>query len=236
MNRFAIVGLSLLAFTPCLSAQNPEGGQINATLGQAITLPKSTITQMRGLQPTVELRVDEIPRAFNFVPDEISLQSIETLNTYKQPMLAELNQTRSKYSIYQVETDGKLTLLQSAISRRHRNYVATSDFMQYAERTVNGVPKKIGYRIRMRAEIRSLTNGVDLNGLFRIGIAAKESKINGSLAIEVHGLAGPAISNHVGSPFSLSEESLVKAIESAAILRSKVSDDSVFFIPVELGD
>lgn len=184
------------------------------------------------LNSTAELRIDKMSAVFNTVPKNIQISNQDDLNTYKKPILSELNQTRSNYSIYSVESDGKLTYMTATASKKNKIYVVVSDYMQYADRNVDGKSERVGYMIRIRASINSSSNGTDISGIFPLGVAVKKNKISGSLAVEVHGLSGPDISKYIGSPFSLSEESLIKAVETAAILRSRIYDDGINVRPV----
>ncbi len=184
------------------------------------------------LNSTAELRIDKMSTVFDTVPKNIKISNQDDLNTYKKPILSELNQTRSNYSIYSVESDGKLTYMTATASKKNKIYVVVSDYMQYADRNVDGKPERVGYMIRIRASINSSSNGTDISGIFPLGVAVKKNKISGNLAVEVHGLSGPDISKYIGSPFSLSEESLIKAVETAAILRSRIYDDGINVRPV----
>lgn len=185
-----------------------------------------------GPNSTTELRIENISAVFETVPKNIRISNQEDLNTYKRPILSELNQTRSTYSIYSVESDGKLAYMTATASKKNKSYIVVSDYMQYANRNVDGKTERVGYMIRMRASIYSSSKGIDISGIFPLGVAVKKNKISGSLAIEVHGLSGPDISKYIGSPFSLSEESLIKAVETAAILRSRIYDDGINVRPV----
>lgn len=204
-------GKTVTQIKPVLTATSVNNGSVNAT---------------------TEIRIDKIGDVFNTVPKNIQLVSQEDLNTYKKPILSELNQTRSNYSIYSVESDGRLMYMNATASRRNRSYVVVSDYMQYANRSVDGKSERVGYMIRIRANINSSSNGTDISGIFPLGVAVKNNKISGSLAVEVHGLSGPDISKYIGSPFSLSEESLIKSVETAAILRSRIYDDGINVRPV----
>ena len=214
-----------------LAAAGPVCAQTSMT-----TQAAPNARSQRLVKPVQKLRLEDYPRIFDLVPDDAALVALDQVNKYKDPILAELNQTRSYYRVFQIEKDGRLTLLASTVGAKNRKYVVQSDFTQYADKIVDGTPQRVGYLIRIQSDFDSLSNNLDLSGIFPLGVAAKANKISGTLSVQVHGLSGQKIGTLVGQPFALSDESLMKAIESAVILRSKVTEDGIFLLPAVLPD
>ncbi|MDK9699206.1 MAG: hypothetical protein OEM52_03515 [bacterium] len=183
---------------------------------------------------TVTLPVDSLSDYFPLFPS--GKVSYEMLKANKYALLSELNNSKSLYRCSKIEANGKITLLTSFLGVRGSHYVVQSDFVQWATKRVRGEYTKIGYLIRIQADIRDVKGEIDLGSLFAVGVAAQLSKISGSLEVQIYGLTGPLISQTINRSFALSEESLLKAIEDAAVVKSKLSDPELILFPAILPD
>jgi len=204
-----------------------------ATAAEKIVEVK-TINGEKVLNRTQSIEVTDYPTLFPLFPEgKVTLAS---LKDNKEALLAELGKTEGYYRVYLVESETKASLLSAFLSSAGKHYIAQSDFVQYADKTVNGLKKHVGYLIRIQADISSLEGNTDLSGLFAVGVAAKAKKVSGSLSVQVYGLSGAKIADVVGQPFALTDEALMKAIESAAVLKSRVRDPDIIVRPEELPD
>lgn len=193
-----------------------------------------TVNGIKLLNSTQAIAIKDYPAIFDLFPE--GKVTLDILKANKEALLVELGKTESYYRVYQVEGESKATLLSSLFGAKGKKYVAHSDFIQYSDKKIEGKLKRVGYLIRIQADISSVEGNVDLNGLFALGIAAKTKQVNGSLSVQVYGLSGLKIAEIIGQQFTLTEESLMKAIEGAAVLKSKIRDPDIVVRPEELPD
>lgn len=215
-----IIFLSLMTFI-CNAAFAVDIGPMNANDIMLINAPAS-------------ISINQYSSLFVLFPE--GKVTLDVLKANKEALLTELGRTESYYRCYQLESEAKATLLLSFIGSKGKKYVAQSDFMQYTEKEIEGNKKRIGYLIRIQADISSIESNVNLNGLFALGVAAKAKQISGSLAVQIYGLSGNQIAGIVNQQFTLTEESLMRAIEGVAVLKSKIQDTAIIVCPDELPD
>ena len=179
-----------------------------------------TINGLKLLNDTRLIAIKDYPKWFDLFPQ--GKVTLEVLKENKEALLVELGKTESYYKIYQLDSDVKATLLSSFLGAKGKKYVVQSDFIQYTDKEIDGERKRLGYLIRIQADISSVEANIDLNGLFALGVAAKAKQVNGSLSVQVYGLSGIRIADMVGQQFALTEESLMKAIEGVAVLWQRI--------------
>jgi len=152
----------------------------------------------------------------------------------KEQVLGELANHDVFLNAYSIETDGSLSYLASKISGSSKKVVVQRDYVNYKYVVIDGVQKKVGVVFRIEAELETKKKDVDLNGLFAIGLAVKQGVASGQLRVKVYGLSGEPVSSLIPSPADVSESSIQSAMESVALLKSKMYDPKVTVIPQEI--
>lgn len=155
---------------------------------------------------------------------------------HKEDIMDELANHEVEFTYFKIDSNLSLTFMQELLSGKGQDLVIQKDHRSYKTVEVNGKAKKVGYLIRIEARLTTLQSKVDVSSLFAMGMAAKLGQTKGTLSVKVYGLSGEPIVGLLPSPADLSEGSIQSAIESVALIRSKLYEDGVLVIPQELKD
>ncbi|WP_306547151.1 hypothetical protein [Desulfobulbus sp.] len=218
---------------------------------QGVTVPgssvagKSAATAFNGYEP-----IDPVatPQVFLFdSPDKGSnkLWSAMDADTRRKNLP---NQT-STTTIKKVSGEGKITYLSATANAAAGTYEVVMDFAKYRSEpvydsgsgTVSGgtsVPNdtllgygKIGVGVRIKANVETLQSGVDLNGLFALGLAAKQSLLRGTISVDVIGIDSKGVNALLPVGVQLDESSIQASLQSLASIQTKIYDGDVTLTP-----
>lgn len=158
------------------------------------------------------------------------------------------NQT-STTTIKRIAADGKVTFLTASTSAESGVYEVVMDYAKYRSEPVfdaganppGGAPPaasaaligygKIGVGVRIKANIQTLKAGVDLNGLFALGLAARAQQLKGTLSVDVIGIDSPGVNALLPVGVQLDESSIQASLQSLASIQTKIYDDKVNLTP-----
>ncbi len=198
----------------------------------SIFIPKNEMEKLFGPKDTISYTRGELEGVFELPKG--TLPPGQSLLPHKGYFLEEMNRSVSNVKFYQVEADGKLSVFTGSAKASTKKFNVFIDFGRYLERVESGVTNNIGYLLRIDAKLSVVKGEVDLGSIFAIGFAAKGGQISGEVKIQTWGLGGKEIENHTATFYSLSEETLFKALENFAVLKSKIYTDGIVVSPALL--
>lgn len=155
------------------------------------------------------------------------------------------NQT-STTTIKKLSGDAKGSYLTAIANAEAGSYEVVMDYAKYrseplyedASGNVSGVSDssivsnskiigygKIGIGVRIRANVETLKSGVDLNGLFALGLAAKQQSLRGTISVEVIGIDSKSVNALLPVGVQLDESSIQASLQSLASIQTKIYDD-----------
>lgn len=218
---------------------------------QGVTVPgssvegTSTATAYNGYEP-----IDPVatPHVFTFdSPDKGSNKLWSAMDADTRRINLP-NQT-STTTIKKVSGEGKITYLSATANADAGTYEVVMDFAKYRSEpvydSVNGTGSggastsndtllgygKIGVGVRIKANVETLKSGVDLNGLFALGLAAKQSLLRGTISVDVIGIDSKGVNALLPVGVQLDESSIQASLQSLASIQTKIYDEKVTLTP-----
>ena len=177
--------------------------------------------------PVRPIVIATAPRA---IPAELAQQIVKKDAFSIADMLAYSTQV----SMYSFNEDGKIDYLASGIARKNEFVNIVYDFIAYRPVEYKGAMWYVGVGTRVTATIRVNEKNVKLGGLFNLGIAVSQSKISGTIQVEVLGIQGESIANLLPVATELSRESILAAVQAATTIKSQIYRKDVQVTPVLL--
>ncbi len=161
-----------------------------------------------------------------------------------------LSNTRAEISVGKIDSYGKITYLPGNLTRETGSYKVIMDYTNYivddvidpSYTVINEVtgssiePHKIGdvrvgVGLRLTANITTNKNNVNLGGLMALGLAANSNKVQGYMHIDTIGIRLKGNSGIILSSTTIDESSILKAVETLAIIQSKIADETTHLDP-----
>jgi len=185
-------------------------------------------------KPGLFLPKSDIETIFEFKPGYLKDNSFRII---KPDISEQLNIAVAESRFLQIDGNGNVSAVVGKASSKTKKIQVYIDFGRYKiYKNDKGEIQKIGYLLRLESEITNFSADADMSSVFAVGFAAKIGKIQGRVKVTTIGLAGDAIDQYVTTATSISEESLLKAIENLAILKSKIYTDEIIINPDRLPD
>ena len=193
-----------------------------------IDIMKLVIPNSKYLTNSQQEKIFEFPTGFL-----IGKKKFEIKDLYFES----LNNAFAESRFIQIDASGNATALFGKAKATTKKVQVYIDYGRYKVSIIeNGEEKKYGYLLRLEAEITNFDIDADISSLFAIGFAAKGGKIQGKIKISCIGLSGSGLDKYITTVKSISEDSLLEAIEKFAILRSKIDSDEITINPDVLPD
>lgn len=184
------------------------------------------------LNPGLQMKKPELENIFELPKGSLTGKSF---NGVKKLFQEGLNVAVAESRFLQVDEQGKVSGLFGKVDAKTKKVQIYVDYGRYKiDQKATGEEQKIGYLMRLEAEITNFEAGADISSLFAVGFAAKTGKIQGKIRVLTIGLSGSSLDQYVTTATSISEESLLKAIENMAILKSKINSDEITINPDRL--
>lgn len=148
-----------------------------------------------------------------------------------------LNNTRAEISVGQVNASGEFSYLVAKSTGSIGNYRVIMDYTPYLVDSIisSSTNKKIGdarvgLGLRLTADITTKTADINLSSLMALGVAAKLNQIEGSMYVDTIGIR---IENSgiILSSTTIDETSILKALETLAVMQSKIGDKTTYLEP-----
>lgn len=154
-------------------------------------------------------------------------------NTYSQlfpsgsPILDKLPNEMSNVSSFFFEANSSVSYLIANVAVKGQNVVVRQDYQKFLPFTKPGdnVVYRVGIAIRIVASVQILKGEVNTGGLLPLGIAASAGRVSGSLEMAVLGISGANITSAIPLPSQITPETVQKAIEAAAVIKSRIFDN-----------
>lgn len=160
----------------------------------------------------------------------------KSLLILKPQFVDALNIAVAESRFLSIDASGKASGLFGKASAETKSVRVLIDYGRYMTAKVGEKSGNIGYLLRLDAEITNFSSDADLSSVFAVGFAAKMGKIQGKIKITTIGLSGKNLDNYISLANSISEDSLLKALENFAILRSKINTEEITINPDWLPD
>ncbi|MDN3442650.1 hypothetical protein QL898_13540 [Psychrobacter sp. APC 3279] len=161
-----------------------------------------------------------------------------------------LSNTRAEISVSKVESNGTITYLPGTLTRDKGNYKVIMDYTAYIVddvidssytefSTAIGLSTKphkigdvrVGVGLRLTANITTNKNNVNLGGLIPLGLAAKSNKVQGYMHVDTIGIRLKGNSGIILSNTTIDESSILKTVETLAIMQSRIADETTHLDP-----
>ncbi len=161
-----------------------------------------------------------------------------------------LSNTRAEISVSKVDSDGTITYLPGTLTREKGSYKVIMDYTAYIVddvidpsytvfNTAIGASTKpykigdvrVGVGLRLTANITTNKNNVNLGGLIPLGLAAKSNKVQGYMHVDTIGIRLKGNSGIILSNTTIDESSILKTVETLAIMQSKIADETTHLDP-----
>ena len=142
----------------------------------------------------------------------------------------------SSVTIYQVDEEGKLSLLGNSLSAKNSTYIVIYDYAQTQTIQVPDVDKTnyyalIGISVRMVARVTTKSSGLNLSDIYGLGFAANRKKVQGSLEVRANGINSLQINSLIPVTTDLSPSSIANALQAVATIKSNIYDKETKITP-----
>ncbi len=148
-----------------------------------------------------------------------------------------LNNARAEISVGQRNASGELIYLVAKSTGSIGNYRVIMDYTPYlVDDIIDPLTNKkigdarIGLGLRLTADIDTKIADINLNSLMALGVAAKLNQIEGSMYVDTIGIkiknSGIILSNT-----TIDETSILKTLETLAVMQSKIDDEDTYLEP-----
>nr|WP_015060932.1 hypothetical protein [Psychrobacter sp. DAB_AL43B]AFH75089.1 hypothetical protein [Psychrobacter sp. DAB_AL43B] len=147
-----------------------------------------------------------------------------------QHILKLLSNTRSEISVAKLDDDGTLDYLVAKVTAARGRYKVIMDYTPYiVEDAIDEDGDLIGYArvgvgLRLTANITTNKAGINLGSLMSLGVAAKLNQLQGTMHIDTIGIRLKDNSGMILLNTAIDESSILKTLESMAVVQSKIAD------------
>lgn len=171
-------------------------------------------------------------------PQDPSCKADTCLATNKDAVLRELANHEVRFHYFEVSAKGELTALTNRLGVEGSQLLIQRDHRTFKRIGSGRSAKDVGFLIRIQLLVRKGGADLDLSvsSLFAIGAKAKTKAVDGELSVFVYGLSGEPILGLLPSPSDISDASIQAALESVALIKSKVYDSKVSVVPQEISN
>jgi hypothetical protein len=243
--------LLVLFITSCASAQRstsitPPAPTINPSTGipqKDLSTPWGTFNQanfkpVTGPSVNIEKLLLNPDKAFISDSQMHTIFSIPTTvagtpQDWQKYFQIYMNNTYAKTRFLTMDVQGNVKAFSgtASVDAQIKKIIIQIDSGRYRNADYENHQRKIGYLFRINIELKSFGSNIDVSSLFAIGVAAKAKALDGQIEVQVLGVAGKPLDDYNVMLTSLSEDSLMKAIENTAILKSKISSGELMINP-----
>ena len=156
------------------------------------------------------------------------MKDLRLLNS--EEILGFLNNETVLVSIGQLSSEGKISYIPFAMSKKNTSYKVTMDYMKYAtlgqedDRNNFIGYKRVGVGLRLISLITTAEAGINISDLYSIGLAAKAGKLSGTLMIEIIGIKSKDVTTLLPLPSEINQTTIQNAMQALATIKSKIYD------------
>lgn len=146
----------------------------------------------------------------------------------------ELDLTETVIQVERVGRSGSITPAFGSVSVSKGTYRVSFLYMQYKNQACGaGGTVRVGVGMEVRAVVETDARKLTLSSLLPLVAAAEDNKVSGSLLVRTIGITSGSsvLSGYVGQNLQLTTESLVKAMESLAVVRAVLESSDANLSP-----
>lgn len=228
MNNFSRFLLLLVTFA--LTSFSTPAASVVETASYNFD-PNQVFIPADGREAKIEVEIFRDPK----------LETVDIRTLSQTELRKFLQNIDQKVVISKVDRNGKLTFMTGSLAGEKGKYWAYVDFANYfiddlIDEHGNVIGEaKIGVGTRMIAKVKTNKSGIDLGSILKIGFAASKSELSGSLEVKILGVSGGEILKAVPGSFpTINDAAIQSALESMAVIKSKLYDDDSWLKPAIL--
>lgn len=163
--------------------------------------------------------------------------TIKQLAEDKQSILKFLQNEAVSVQITTYNDSGQITYGPASLTGEKGSYTVIMDYVKF---TTLKIPNdqggcdgfaKVGIGLRIRANIETRKKGLNLGGLFAIGLQAEQNKLTGTLTIDVIGMESKEITSLIPLPSEISSASIQSVLQSMAAIKSQLYNSETRLYP-----
>jgi len=143
----------------------------------------------------------------------------------------------AKVSVSKTEQSGEVTYPGAAITAERGTYEVVMDFMKYrvedfydADSNYIG-NNRVGVGLRITAAVTTSKADLNVGSLTAIGLAAKQSKLTGSIAVDIIGIDSENVTNLIPLTSEIDQTSIQSALQALATIKSKLWEGDTELTP-----
>jgi hypothetical protein len=141
-------------------------------------------------------------------------------------------------SVAKRTSSGELDYLVAKATAEKGNYRVVMDYSQFVPEAVTDkgtgseiARGRVGIGMRMTADFHTLAADVDLGSVFKLGVAASNSQLRGTMSVDIIGIESADIGNLVVTSSQIDETSIQKTLEAMAAIKAKIPEPATRLTP-----
>lgn len=161
----------------------------------------------------------------------------EPTTAEKRRILRSLPLQSANVSVSQMDKNGTIKYLDGSLSSEAGAYEVVMDFLKYRVEPVKDPDSlqignmKVGVGLRIRAQVVSKKENLNLGSLLSIGGEAQSNNLKGYISVDVIGIDSKDVTNLIPLTAEIDQTSIQSALQALASIKSKIWDDSVELTP-----
>jgi hypothetical protein len=134
-------------------------------------------------------------------------------------------------------SSGQITYGPASITGEKGSYTVIMDYVKFTTAKVpNGEEgclgfAKVGIGLRIRANIETRKAGLNLGGLFNIGLQAEKNKLSGTLTMDIIGMESKEVTSLIPLPSEISLASISNVLQSMSAIKAQIYNSETRLYP-----
>lgn len=163
--------------------------------------------------------------------------TVKQLAKDKQSILKFLQNEAVSVQITTYDKSGNISYGPASVTGEKGSYTVIMDYVKF---TTLKIPNesggcdgfaKVGVGLRIRANIETRKSGLNLGGLFGIGLQAEQNKLSGTLTIDVIGMESKEVTSLIPLPSEISPASIQNVLQSMAAIKAQIYNSETRLYP-----
>ncbi len=163
--------------------------------------------------------------------------TMKQLSEDKQSILKFLPNEAVSSQIATYNAEGGITYGVAGVTGEKGSYTVIMDYVKFTTLKITNENggcdgfAKVGIGLRVRANIETRKAGLNLGGLFGIGLQAEKNKLTGTLTIDIIGMESKEITSLVPLPSEISPASIQNILQSMAAIKAQIYNSETRLYP-----
>ncbi len=163
--------------------------------------------------------------------------TVKQLAEDKHSILKFLQNEAVSVQITTYNSSGEIIYGPASVTGEKGSYTVIMDYVKF---TTLKIPNdqggcdgfaKVGVGLRIRANIETRKKGLNLGGLFAIGLQAEQNKLSGTLTIDVIGMESKEVTSLIPLPSEISPASIQSVLQSMAAIKAQLYNSETRLYP-----